>query len=216
MLLIGLTGNYGMGKSSVLSMFKKFGAYTIDTDAIVREILERPYVKKKIKKIFGNDFFYYNGTINKKKIADTIFSDDVLRTKLENILHPLVFTNSKKNTNNSFFIFFRKSMENNSTVKKKYKLAIIEVPLLFERNYENIFDKTITVFTTKKEAIKRLEKKGINKKDAIMRLKTQLPVKEKIKKSAFIIDNSGAPESTVKAVKKIYEKLLKEATHGNN
>ncbi len=201
MLLIGLTGNYGMGKSSVLSMFKKFGAYTIDTDAIVREILERPYVKKKIKKIFGNDFFYYNGTINKKKIADTIFSDDVLRTKLENILHPLVF---------------RRIFSIIKTVKKKYKLAIIEVPLLFERNYENIFDKTITVFTTKKEAIKRLEKKGINKKDAIMRLKTQLPVKEKIKKSAFIIDNSGAPESTVKAVKKIYEKLLKEATHGNN
>ncbi len=201
MLLIGLTGNYGMGKSSVLSMFKKFGAYTLDADEIVRELLKKSYVKKKIKQIFGNDFFCADGRINKKKIADAIFSDNTLRTGLENILHPLVF---------------KKIFSIIKTVKKKYRLAIIEVPLLFERNYSNIFDKTITVFTTKKEAIKRLEKKGINKKDAIIRLKTQLPVKEKIKKSDFTINNSRTPELTMKAVEKIYKKLLKEATYGNN
>ncbi|NWF98835.1 MAG: dephospho-CoA kinase [Nitrospirae bacterium] len=201
MLLIGLTGNYGMGKSTVLSMFRKCGAYTLGADEIVRELLEKPYVKKKIKKIFGNDFFCPNDRINKEKIAAAIFSDSSLRTELENILHPLVL---------------KKISAEIKKAQKEYSIAIIEIPLLFEKNYENIFDKTITVFTTKKEAIRRLEKKGINKTDAIMRLKTQLPVKEKIRKSDFTIDNSKTPELTKKAVEKLYENLLKEATHGNN
>lgn len=200
MLIIGLTGNYGMGKSTVLSMFRKCGAYAINADDIVKELLEKTYIKNKIKKIFKDDFFYSNGRINKKKIADAIFSDNELKTKLENILHPLVI---------------KKIFSLIKAVKKKYSFVIVEVPLLFEKEYQNIFNKTITVFTTEKEAIKRLEKKGINKTDAIKRLKSQIPIKEKIKKSDYIIDNGGSIESTMKIVENLYQNLSKEVTNGN-
>ena len=75
-------------------------------------------------------------------------------------------------------------------------MFIIEAPLIFEREYEGRFDKMIAVFTKEITAINRLSMLGIPPKDVIERLKCQCPIKEKIKKSDFVIDNSMNPEKT--------------------
>lgn len=196
MLLVALTGNYGMGKSTVLSMFKELGAFTIDTDRIVDSLLTERNVLMKIKRLFGNEVFYNNGTLNKKRVAEIVFKDANLRRLLEDILHPLVFKRIKEFAN---------------TIDQKDKILIVAVPLIYERGYENRFDRIIVVYTDIKLAINRLKDNGIAKKDALMRLKAQLPIEEKMKKADFLIDNNGSLEETVKQVKKIYKKLTKEA-----
>ena len=192
MLVAGLTGNYGMGKSKILALFAKLGAYTFNSDKIVAALLTEKDVLEKIRKVIGHDVFYKNGTLNKKKVARLIFRDEALRRSLEDILHPLVF----------------ERIEDILTAVDKNSVVIIEVPLLFERGYRERFDKTITVFTDEETALKRLEKAGVKRTDALLRLQSQLPIREKMKRSDFIIDNSGSVRETTSQAEAIYKTLL--------
>jgi len=200
MFIAGLTGNYGMGKSAVLSMFRELGAVTIDADWIVQQLLKEKAILKKIKTLFGAGVFGKKGTLDKSKIAQRIFRNKSLRIKLENLLHPLVFERIDD--------FFRKT-------KNGKKVFIVEAPLIFERGYESRFDKMIAVFTKEITAINRLSMHGISPKEVVERLKCQLPIKEKIKRSDYKMDNSGLPEKTRKHVTAVYKELLKEAKTKN-
>ena len=192
MLVVGLTGNYGMGKSRILALFAKLGAYTFSSDAIVATLLTEKDVLEKIRRVIGHGAFYKNGSLNKKKVARLIFRDETLRLSLENILHPLVFERIKD---------FLKAVDKSSVV-------VVEVPLLFERGYRKKFDKTITVFTDEETALKRLEKTGGKRAEALLRLQAQLPIREKMKRSDFIIDNSGSIRNTTSRTEAIYKTLL--------
>jgi len=200
MLLIGLTGNYGMGKSTVLSMFEKLGAAILDTDKIIESLLTDKDVLEKIRGLLDDKVFDENGSLNKKKLADLIFKNNKLRYLLENILHPLVFERIE------FFL---------DKINKKDKIILIAVPLLYERGYEERFDGIITVYTQEETALNRLEKEGITREKAVLRLKAQLPIEEKTKRSDFVIDNNGTIEETMSQVKTIYKKL-REVAYGDN
>jgi dephospho-CoA kinase len=200
MLLIGLTGNYGMGKSTVLSMFEKLGAAILDTDKIVESLLTEKDVLEKIRGLLDDKILDENGSLNKRKVADLIFKNNKLRYLLENILHPLVFERIE------FFL---------DKINKKDEIILIAVPLLYERGYEERFDRTITVYTQEETALNRLEKEGITREEAVLRLKAQLPIEDKTRRSDFAIDNNGTIEKTMSQVKKIYKKL-REVAYGDN
>lgn len=201
MLVVGLTGNYGMGKSTVLPLFQKLGALTLDTDVIVKSLLTEEEVLEKIRGLLGDEVFYRNGSLNKRKVARMVFKDDALRRSLEDILHPLVFERIN--------IFIRKKAG-------KARIVVIEVPLLFERGYENRFNRTITVYSREEKALSRLEKQGIKRQETLQRLKSQLPINDKIRRSDFIIDNNRSIKETNRQVKEIYQELLKEGKDGHH
>jgi dephospho-CoA kinase len=200
-LLVGLTGNYGMGKSAILSAFQKLGAITLDTDKIVESLLAEKDVLGKIRNILGDTVFYKDGSLNKREVAGKIFTDEVLRHSIEDILHPLVF--------GKIDLFLEKNVN-------ACKVVIIEVPLLFERGYEERFDRTITVYCQEETALARLGKEGINREDALLRLRSQLPAAEKIRRSHFAIDNNGSIAETERQAEKIYGRLVKEEEDGDN
>jgi dephospho-CoA kinase len=211
MKVIGLTGNYGMGKSTVAKMFEELGAIVIDTDAIVRELLTEEPVVEMIRETFGDDVIIeYEGKrkeVDKKKLADIIFNDPYLRISLENIIHPIVF---------------ERVDDKLSQIKNKKgtfieQIVIVEAPLIFERGYQNRFDKIITVFTDEDTAIKRLSQIGVLESEVKKRLNNQFPIKMKIERSDFVIDNSKGLDFTKSQVVEIYRKILFEnRNYGNN
>ncbi|MDQ7787589.1 MAG: dephospho-CoA kinase [Thermodesulfovibrionales bacterium] len=201
MLVIALTGNYGMGKSFVLALFQQLGAVVIDADKIVRSLLSERKSVGKIRALFGETVFSENGRVNRDRLAELVFRNNSLRHSLEDILHPLVFEQI-----DSFLAAHR----------KKGIVVIVEIPLLFEREYENRFDRTLTVFTDDETALRRLKTKGIEREKASMRLKAQLPIEEKKRRADFVIDNRGTPQETEAQVKTLYKKLREEANNGNH
>ncbi|MCL0072337.1 dephospho-CoA kinase [Thermodesulfovibrionales bacterium] len=197
MLVVGLTGNYGMGKSRVALMFKEAGSVTIDTDAVVRKLLGKPAVIDEIKGVFGEDIAQEN-LINKERLADLVFQHPHLRVSLEDILHPEVFKRIDEEL----------AMLSNNTSAAVPIVVIIEAPLIFERGYQDRFDKIITVFTSEEVAISRLKKKGIGEGDVRRRIESQLPIGVKITRSDFTIDNNGDLENTKRQVEAIYQTLV--------
>jgi dephospho-CoA kinase len=201
MLTVALTGNYGMGKSTVLSLFKELGFSTLDADKIVESLFRKKEILKKIRHLMGSTVFNDNGSLNKEKVAEVIFKNASLRHSLEDLLHPFVFERIKDCAE-------KMNMHDN--------ILVIAAPLVYERKYEDRFDKIIVVHTTEDTALKRLGIKGVQKKDALLRLKAQLPIKDKMKRADFLIDNNGTLNRTKVQVEKLYKELLKEAGNGNN
>ncbi len=210
MIVVGLTGNYGMGKSTVSNMFGELGAVIIDTDVIVGGLLKDPEVIDEIKEAIGEDVAEDN-SINKKMLADIVFESPSLRISLEDIIHPRVFNKIDEKLSEL-------SMTCNEAV------VVIETPLLYERSYQNRFDKTITVYTSYETAIQNLLKKGVPKESALKRLKNQFPIEMKISRADYRIDNNHGLDATRDQVAYIYRELAALAKggcasrnlHGNN
>jgi len=195
MLLVGLTGNYGMGKSSALNQFRECGAVVLDTDQIVSSLLKEEHIKKLVKDLLGDSILDDVGQIKKSKVAEIIFRDELLRHSLEDILHPRVF---------------EKIHAHVGTLRETDSICIVEIPLLYEKEFDKKFDKTITVYASVEVTLNRLKASGIDEETVRLRLEAQLPIDDKMKRADYVIDNNGTPGETMDQVEKIYQKLVQE------
>jgi len=193
---IGLTGNFGMGKTTVLALFRKSGAFTFNIDKFVHDILKEPQMIKKISYALGEDILIKNTklSINKARVAKIIFNDVDKRKLLEKIIHPRVLK-------------IIKATRSEILKKNPSALIIFEIPLLFEAGYEKYFDKTLVVYCNRKTAMNRLVKKGFSKDEALKRLRVQMPITRKKKLADFVITNNYDIENTEKQVRRILEKI---------
>jgi len=202
MIIVGLTGSVGTGKSTVTNFFGELGAYIIDWDELAREVT-RPHLRswKEIVEYFGKDFLNEDLTINRQKLAEIVFSDKEKVAKLNQIVHPEVFKEDERITNEI------KSLAPDA-------LIIKDIPLLFELTRPIFVDKVVVVSASEQTQLRRLEEKGISLEDAQSRIKSQLPLEEKIRSADFIINNDGPLEETKKQVEEIYSLLRKGEQHG--
>lgn len=186
-----------MGKTTVLEMFNNMGAYTVNIDDLVHDILKKQSVVKKIVQTCGDDILTNNSkklSINKKRMAQAIFNNTEKRKAVEQIIHPEVLKSMGK-------------IEAKLVRKDPLPIIVFEVPLLFEAGYKKHFDKTIVVYTKQNTAIRRLIKKGFSRDEALKRLKAQMPITKKKKMSDFSIDNDGDLGITEKKVNRIFNKI---------
>ncbi|MEJ2695224.1 MAG: dephospho-CoA kinase [Candidatus Sulfobium sp.] len=200
MFITGLTGNYGMGKSFVLSLFRDLGAITIDSDRIVDGLLREGKVVSDMKKLLGEDVLDREGRLDKKAVAQRIFSDPASRRSVEALLHPLVLERVDHLVQG---------------VKDANRFVVVEIPLLFEGNYGDRFRKTMTVFTSEETALERLEAEGVPRREALLRLNSQMPIDRKKELADYIIDNNGNMEETRERVKELYNSLIKDMKKQN-
>jgi dephospho-CoA kinase len=201
-LTVGLTGNYGMGKSTVLGMFRKLGAFTVGADELVDRLLGDAGVLERLRGVLGETVFSGDGSLDRARVASIIFRDKGKREAVEGILHPLVFERIDE-------VLVERGKNGNGVV-------IIEVPLLFETGSAGRFQRTVTVYADEETALRRLEKKGIGRADAQLRMNAQMAVTEKRERSDFSIDNSGTSEETEQQVSVVYRKLMEEAGNGDD
>ena len=187
MIVVGLTGNIGCGKSTVSNILKKLGVSIIDADIVSREILLDTKVLNLIFDTFGNSIKNTDNTLNRKKLGDIVFNDEKELIKLNNITHPKI----KENILNQI-----KNIKND--------IVVIDAALLIEANYLDIVDKIILVVCDKSLQIKRiLERDFFTKEEVIKRINSQMPQDKKREFANYIIDNSFSLYKLEDEVKKI-------------
>lgn len=177
MLKIAITGNIAAGKTQVENTLSKYFK-VFDTDKIAHNKLNE------LKEFYGYDVFT-NGKIDRKKLGELVFNNPDLRSKLENLMHPLI----KKEVLNIFENY------------KNEEVIFISVPLLFETDFYQLFDKILFISADENIRLKRLQQRNnLSKTDALLRIKSQMPEEEKIKRANFIIKNDTTPEELEKNV----------------
>ncbi len=187
MIVVGLTGNIGCGKSTVSNILKKLGVSIIDADIVSREILLDTKVLNLIFDTFGNSIKNTDNTLNRKKLGDIVFNDEKELIKLNNITHPKI----KENILNQI-----KNIKND--------IVVIDAALLIEANYLDIVDKIILVVCDESLQIKRiLERDLFTKEEVIKRINSQMPQDKKREFANYIIDNSFSLYKLEDEVKKI-------------
>jgi dephospho-CoA kinase len=184
-----------MGKSFVLSLFRDLGALTLESDRIVAMLLREDGVAREMKELLGLAVSDREGRLDKKAVAGLIFNNPALRKSVEALLHPLVFAKVDKFVNN---------------MRDRGGVVMVEVPLLFEGNYAERFQKVITVYTSEETALRRLESSGVSHREALLRLNSQMPIGKKKKLADYTIDNNGNREETRERVRKVYMSLLED------
>ena len=194
MPVFGITGNLASGKSEVAKLLKNKGAVVFDADALVHQYYQdkKSLVYKKVAASFPEAA--EKGQISRKKLGNIVFSCESKLRKLERIVHPPVIRELKKWT---------------QIQKKKREIAIAEVPLLFEKRLEKHFDRVILVCTKRQTLEGRIQKKyGLSPDQIKKRLSLYLPVREKIKKSEFFVNNNKNMVALKKEVNSLWKELL--------
>ena len=199
MLNVGLTGGIACGKSTVAKMFVKNGAYLIDFDGLAHEVQEpgKP-AWKEVVNYFGEIILQPDKKIDRVKLGNIVFTDKEKLSELNNIVHPVVYQ--------EWYVRLEKIGK-----KEKHAIVLSDIPLLFEGNMQNLFDLTILVLISPEEQIRRLiSRNGVSKKEAGKRLKSQMPISEKIALANIVIDNEGSIPKTEKRVGQVWQELLQQ------
>ena len=195
MLVHGLTGSLGTGKTTVAAMFANLGAKVLNADRIAhQQIMPKGACFKKVVRALGKNILTA-GRIDRRKVAASVFTNSRQLHKLERIIHPVV----------------RKVLRTKIQEYKKGKgmvVVVMDVALLFESKLNADSDLSVVVKTSRVTQINRATKQlNITKADAKRRIKVQMPLEKKIRLADMIIDNNGTLTNTKKQVKRIWEKL---------
>lgn len=197
MLVVGLTGGIGSGKSTVARFFEELGARRIDADLLAREALEpgSPGWEETVSR-FGRDILLPDGRIDRKGLAARIFADAAERRALEAIVHPRVREAARRRL---------------AEIARAEDAAIVllEVPLLFETGMDRDCDRVIVVSLPEDLQVERLAARdGLDPGEALRRIRTQMPLAEKCARADWVIDNAGTPAETRARVQEIYRRLV--------
>ncbi|MGC9077782.1 MAG: dephospho-CoA kinase [Candidatus Kapaibacteriota bacterium] len=200
-LLIGITGNFGSGKSTVAKIIENEGYPVINSDRLAKDLMEKNQkLRKQIEKTFGKESYQLDGSLNSKWLANIVFAStpeaEQNLMKLNSIVHPFVLDEAKKQIN--------------QLIENGNYLIFFESALIYEANIENLFDYIILVHARKEKVIERLTSQGKYTSEEIEhRLSKQIDSEVKRKFADFTIINDGTIEELEKNVKFVLE-MIKE------
>ncbi|MDQ0157260.1 dephospho-CoA kinase [Robertmurraya andreesenii] len=183
-LIVGLTGGIASGKSTVANLIRSKGYTIIDADVEARLAVERGEpAYNEIVAFFGKEILLDDQQINRAKLGEIIFNDEEKRQKLNSIVHPDV----------------RRRMLNKreEAIHKGEKLIIMDIPLLFESKLTGMVEKVLLVYVDEQTQLQRLmERNQFTEEEALARIRSQMPLKDKVPLSDAIINNNGSIEET--------------------
>ena len=182
--ILGLTGSIASGKSTVSHYFNEKGIDLIDADLVAKEVVEpRTPGLARVVAHFGSKILTEFGELDRKALGNIIFNDTEKRHDLEKILHGEI----EEVINNKI-----------STLKAERKaLIVLDIPLLFETNYQTKCDEVMTVFVSHDTQIARLMLRDrLSEEEALARMNSQMSLIDKALKSDVIIDNEGSIDNT--------------------
>jgi dephospho-CoA kinase len=184
-MVTGITGGIGSGKSSAAEFLANhFPVTLLNADSIVHELLEPGQAGWEAIRKLGPLFINPDQTINKPFLRKTLFEDSQLREKINASIHPLV----KKEILSAI---------KTQLPEKKSTYYLVEVPLLFEANWQDMFDGIIVVFASEKKCIERImSRDGVSAEEATVSLESQWSLTQKAELADHVVDNSGSWSDT--------------------
>jgi len=196
MLMIGLTGGMGSGKSTVAEALARRGARIIDADAIARQVVEpgTPALAKLVER-FGPEILAPDGTLNRPALGALAFVDDQTRKELEAITHPAIAEE-----------FFRQIDD-----APPDAILVHDVPLLVESTRGMKYEGVIVVEAPLDVRLDRLESRGVDRADAAQRIALQASDEERREVATWVVDNSGELAALEAQLDPIWEELQKRA-----
>ncbi|MEW6727769.1 MAG: dephospho-CoA kinase [Pseudomonadota bacterium] len=195
MLVVGLTGGVGSGKSTVASLFAAHGVPVIDTDLIARELVApgQPALAE-IAARFGPEALNPDGTLNRPWLRQRIFADEAARKVLEAILHPRIRAEVQR------------QLESLRRPTPPPPYALVVIPLLVETGaYDGLLDRVLVVDLPEDAQLQRLmTRDGVEEPLARAMLAAQASREARLARADEVIDNSGAPEALVEQVESLH------------
>jgi len=201
MIVAGLTGGVGSGKSLVAEKLAELGAVVIDADLIAREVL-RPGEPAfdEVVEYFGKEMLTADNEIDRKKLGTVIFNDKEKRETLNNITHPRIRERMMARLEE-----LRSSTGEEST---RCKIVVLDIPLLIESKLEDKVDCVIVVYADDETRLRRLiERDALTEEEAQARIASQIPLKEKLKAADYIINNNKGRSETLKETAQVFDTL---------
>lgn len=196
-LVVGLTGGIATGKTTVARMLKELGAVVISADEVVHRLMD-PGTEAwhEIVAEFGQGILASDGSIDRKILGEIVFRNPEKRKRLESILHPRVIEYLTNEANK-----FR---------SEGHGILVLEIPLLVETSTTKIVDKVLVVTAEQEAQIERLRiRYGIDREAALLRIKSQLPIAEKIKQAEWVISTDGTMLGTKEQLQVVWALLQK-------
>jgi len=193
MLKIGITGGIGCGKTTVAKLFEQLNIPVIDADTIAHQLVEvgQPALRE-IAQAFGSNILNIDGSLNRKKLGQLIFSDSLEKQKLESIMHPLIYQaiqTALKSLNSPY--------------------CIISVPLLFETNMINLVDRILVIDCTMESQIERVQKRdGMPLAQIQAIIDSQVSRTYRKAHAHDLIDTSKSNDKLAETVKKLHNSYL--------
>jgi len=195
MKIIGLTGGIGSGKSTVSKFLAHLGAVVIDADKVGHEVF-KPGTKawQEVVDAFGQGIISADGTIDRRKLGEIVFSNPGARAKLNQVMHPLIYEQAKSRIE--------------EYGKKGAAIIIVEAPLLLEAGWKSLVDEVWVTSASEATVIKRLkEQKGLPEAQSLARIRAQLTDEERIRQADVVIDTDCALDELKERVEALWRKL---------
>jgi len=191
---VGLTGGIASGKSSAAALFEELGAAVVDTDAIAHE-LTRPGAAAMagIRDAFGPAYVAADGSLERAKMRQLVFSDPAAKAKLEAILHPLIREQARARI-----------------VAMQQSYVIVVVPLLIETGaYRDLIQRILVIDCSEDLQVERaMQRSQLKEGEVRAILAAQLPRTERLRRADDVIDNNGGIEALRQQIKKLHAKYL--------
>ena len=197
MLRVALTGGIATGKSYCLARFASFGVPVIDADQLARDaVAPGSRALDEVTARFGPAILRSDGSLDRASLGRIVFNDRAARADLEAIVHPEVY---------------RRISEWLATLPPRTRVAIADIPLLFETGHTHDFDRVVVVACDPREQLRRIiARDGLSERDARARLDSQWPIEEKEARADYVIKTDGSVADTDSEVRTVYELLSAE------
>ena len=195
--VVGLTGGIGCGKSEAAQHLRSLGAAHIDADALSRSLTaDGGAAIPEITRIFGEEVFNPDGSLNRRALGDLVFRDTASRRALEGIIHPLVQ---------------RFTMDAIAEAGKNgIAVTILDVPLLFETGMDVLCDETWTMSVPADVQLQRvMERDGLSEEQVLARIAGQMSMEERNSRANRVINSNRPLEKTRAELTQLYNQLLR-------
>lgn len=198
MIVIGLTGGIGTGKSEVARVLQGLGAALISADQVGHEAY-KPHseIWQEVVKAFGEEILQPNGEIDRKKLGSIVFAHPQELARLNQIMHPLMAD------------MVARRIE--QLRKDGVPVVVVEAALLFEAGWDSLVDEVWTTDSTIETVINRLQaRNGFSEEEIRKRINSQMPTRERLARSDVIIENSRDVASLERTVRALWDNRVKE------